>query len=101
MSVLSQFNNLRPFHGNWVKVVRYTMFVITGILLVVPLPYVIWAAVGVFRGLWYDNVSMSFPYIPVHYEVSTSIMRITLHGYFIYVLIGGWFWMMGFKSRAY
>lgn len=87
--------NLQQISSRKSKVPRIVMFVVLGLLIMVPAPYVIFAAVAGYRSYVCHSVSMSFPYIPIFQESFKGILFMIRKMPFVYILLGCLCWLFG------
>ena len=63
---LSLSGNLQQLRADRIKVARIIIATIFSLLVLIPVPMVIFYIVAAYRSCAYDSVSMTFPYIPVY-----------------------------------
>lgn len=91
---LSLFANLRQLRPERSKVLRVIACVLLGLLVIVPVPYIVFQSVALYRSIVYHNVSMTFPYIPVLWESFKAILFLVRDAPFAYIILGGVFWLL-------
>lgn len=96
MHILSIFSSLRQLHPQKIRIARVTTLVLLVLFMAIPLPYIVWLGVAFYRSYTYHSVSMSFPYIPVYQEAFNAIYLALEHAPFVYTILGGVFWVLGF-----
>ena len=95
---LSVFTELQQLRAEKFKPLRIILWVLLGLLIVIPVPYLVFDVVGIYRSMVYHNVSMSFPYIPVLQESFMVIMRLVHNAPFVYIILGGAFWLLALPN---
>lgn len=98
MQCLSTFSNLqqiRPEKSKALRIIALTVFVL---IVVIPIPYIIFYAVGGYRSYVYHSVSMHFPYIPVYQEVYRAIEMVIYKTPFVYTILGSLSWLLSLPN---
>ncbi len=95
---LSIFSNLQQLRPEKSKALRIIALIVLGLFVVVPIPYIIFFGIAGYRSFVYHSVSMSFPYIPIYQELFRAIMFIIYKAPFVYIILGGIFWLLGLPS---
>ena len=92
------FSNLQQLSSKKIKALRIAALVLLGLLIIIPLPMVIFHGIAGYRSFACQNVSMSFPYIPVYTEAYFIIHLTIFKMPFAYSLLGGIFWVLGLPA---
>lgn len=92
---LGLFTGLEQLKKERIKAVRIVLLVIGCILVVVPIPMLIFHGVALYRSVVYASVSMRFPHIPVYWEIYSGMFYLSVHAPFVYSILGGIFWLFG------
>lgn len=92
LHLLRGLHQLQPSKA---KTGRILLAVLSGIFLLVQLPFYIWQTVGAVRSWLYSSVSMVFPRIPVYYEILRVCLFLTYKVPIVYCILGGLYWLMG------
>ena len=90
--------NLQQISSRKNKVLRIIMFIVLGLFMVIPAPYIIFTAIAGYRSYIYHSVSMSFPYVPVLQESFQGILFMIDKVPFVYILLGSLCWLFGLPS---
>jgi len=96
---VSMVTKLRPLEYSWVKAARIVLMVIICLLVIIPMPYVIWMSVASYRSYTQSLVEMQFPYIPVCQELAGIITRANVNTPAIYSLLGAIYWLVRFPVK--
>lgn len=92
---LSIIGGLQQLSSPKLKALRVTALILLGLLVVIPLPIVIFHGIAGYRSFLYHNVSMHFPHIPVYTEVYLIVQFVIFNLPFIYTIFGGICWLLG------
>lgn len=95
---LSIFSNLQQLRSKKVKALRVIALILLGLFVTIPIPPIVFFGVAGYRSFVYHSVSMSFPYIPIYQELFRAIMFIINKAPFVYIILGGVFWLFGLPS---
>lgn len=98
MHCLSLCCNLQQIRSRKSKVPRIVIFIILGLFIVIPTPYIVFTAIAGYRSYMYHSVSMSFPYVPVLQEAFQGILFVIDKVPFAYILLGSLCWIFGLPS---
>lgn len=79
---------LKPVYGKKIRTIRIIVLCTIGIVVVLPIPFLIWFIVGMVESMTSTSVNMSFPNIPVYSTVTNWIMYVHLHLPFMSVAAG-------------
>lgn len=93
LCILGLFSGLEQIKQ--AKTARRLLLVLGCVLAGIPIPYIIFHAISIFRVISTSSVSMSFPLIPVYREVSMAVLQLIYHAPFVYSILGGLFWLFG------
>ena len=93
LCILGLFSGLEQIKQ--AKTARRRLLVLGCVLAGIPIPYIIFHAISVFRVISTSSVSMAFPIIPVYREVSMAVLQLIYHAPFVYSILGGLFWLFG------
>ena len=93
LCILGLFSGLEQIKQS--KTARRLLLVLGCVLAGIPIPYIIFHAISIFRVISSSSVSMSFPLIPVYREVSMAVLQLIYHAPFVYSILGGLFWLFG------
>ena len=92
---LSVFGNLRQLRPNRGKLLRIIAMAVLGLLVLIPVPMVIFYAVAAYRSCVYGFASMTFPRIPVYQEAFQAVLFMIGKIPFVYIIFGGVAWLLG------
>lgn len=95
MHCLGTFSNLQQLSSTKGKALRIIALIVLGLIVVVPIPYIIFIAVAGYRSFVYHSVSMTFPYIPVYQEIYRAIELAIYKAPFLYTIFGSACWLLG------
>ncbi len=95
LCLLSLFSGLEQIKKERVKIFRLLLLVVGCALAVIPIPYIIFFSISIYRVISTSSVSMTFPYVPVYQEISTGVLQLIYHAPFVYSILGGFFWLFG------
>ena len=98
MQCLSAFSNLKQIRPEKSKVLRIVALTVLVLVVVIPIPYIIFYAVAGYRSYVYHSVSMHFPYIPVYQEAYRALELAIYKSPFVYTILGGIAWLLGLPS---
>lgn len=87
-SIIRLFCNWQFFNSQLTKIVRCILWAVLGIIIIFPIPYIVYTVIGVIHTTLYTSTSLSMDYIPVYQEIAFLIIRITIKQPFIYSLLG-------------
>ena len=96
LCILGLFSGLEQIKQ--AKTARRLLLVLGCVLAGIPIPYIIFHAISIFRVISTSSVSMAFPIIPVYREVSMAVLQLIYHAPFVYSILGGLFWLFGLPS---
>ena len=97
--LVSMVTKLRPLEYSWVKAARIVLIGIICLLVIIPMPYVIWMSVASYRSYTQSLVEMQFPYIPVCQELAGIITRANVNTPAVYSLLGMLYWLTQIPMR--
>lgn len=92
---LSIFGNLQQLPPEKTKVLRAILCVLLVLLVLIPIPMIIFDGIAGYRSYVYKNVSMSFPSIPVYTQAYMLIHRIIFKTPYVYMIVGSISWLFG------
>ena len=92
---LSIFGNLQQLPRKKTKVLRAIFCVLLVLLVLIPIPMIIFDGIAGYRSYVYKNVSMSFPSIPVYTQAYMLIHRIIFKMPYVYMIVGSISWLFG------
>jgi len=95
LCLLSLLSGLEQIKKERVKIVRLVLLVVGCVLAVIPVPYIIFFGISIYRVISTSSVSMVFPYIPVYHEIFMGILQLIYHAPFVYTILGSLFWLFG------
>ncbi len=95
LQCLGTFHTLKPLPGDKVKVLRILALTVLALLVLIPIPHVIFLSVAAYRSHVYGSVSMAFPYIPVYGEAFSAMIVLLSKAPFVYALFGSVCWLLG------
>ena len=95
---LSTFCTLNQLCAKKVKVFQIIMLIVLGLVILIPIPYIIFYGVAGYRSSVYHSVSMHFPYIPVYQEVYRALEIVIYKAPFVYTILGSICWLLGLPS---
>ena len=98
MHCLSTFSNLQQIRPEKSKALRIITLITLGLVVMIPIPYIIFYAVAGYRSYVYHSVSMHFPYIPVYQEAYRALELAIYKAPFVYTILGGIAWLFGLPS---
>lgn len=93
--LLSVFSNLQQLRAKKLRGLRITAVVLLALLILIPMPLIIFHGIAGYRSYVYHNVSMSFPYIPVYTQAYLAIHLTIFKVPFVYSILGGIYWLLG------
>ena len=96
--LLSVFSNLQQLLPEKIRGLRIAAVVLLALLILIPMPLVIFHGIAGYRSYVYHNVSMSFPYIPVYTEVYWAIHLTIFKMPFLYSILGGICWVLALPN---
>lgn len=99
MNMIAVISGLKQKESKVIKVLRISVLTILGLLIILPLPYMIWACVGLYRSLTMSSVSMVFPNIPVYTPITYGIMWLHLECPFFMSVLGMILPLKAFPNR--
>ena len=99
LDVLSVYVRFRQLKHSYIKYIRLAIVCSLILLLVVILPYVVFVAIGDYRILTEENVSMHFPYIPIFSEMMRFLIIFNLNYSATYLLFGVILRILGFPQK--
>lgn len=88
----------KPLEKSWTCKARRILLGVLLFGIAVMIPYLIFWAVGDYRMLRYDSVSMSFPYIPVYSDFAYGLIGLHHRAAWLYALPGALLWVFGFPG---
>ncbi len=88
-SVIGLFCNWQFLSSRWLKIVRYVLWTILGIMIVFPIPFIVYTVIGIIHTTLYTSTSLRTSYIPIYQEIAFFILSLTLKQPFVYSLLGG------------
>ena len=65
------------------------------LLVLIPLPLIIFNGIAGYRSYVYKNVSMSFPSIPVYTQAYMLLHQIIFKMPYVYMIVGSISWLFG------
>lgn len=92
---LGTFSSLQQLSSRKGRALRIIALVVLGLIVIVPIPYVVFIAVAAYRSVVYHSVSMTFPYIPVYQEIFRTIELAIYKAPFVYTIFGSVCWLLG------
>lgn len=92
---LSIFGNLQQLPREKTKVLRAIFCVLLVLLVLIPIPMIVFDGIAGYRSYVYKNVSMSFPSIPVYTQAYMLIHRIIFKMPYVYMIVGSISWLFG------
>lgn len=95
MQCLGTFSTLQQIRPEKNRLLHRIVMIVLGLIVVIPIPYIIFFVVGGVRSHLYDSVSMTFPYIPVYQEMYRALELVIYKAPFVYTVIGGLAWLFG------
>ena len=89
----------KPFHFQYIHIVRLVLYILLGVLFLLPIPYTAYFCTAAIQVSTTGSVSMFFPYIPVYYEITNFVLQI-IYGYpFAISLFAGVCWLFGIPHQ--
>ena len=99
LQCLGTFHTLKPLPGEKVKVLRILALAVLALLVLIPIPHVVFLCVVAYRAYVYSFVSMAFPDIPVYQELFGAMIVLLSKAPFVYTLFGGACWLLGIPGK--
>ena len=99
MLLIAALCGLKQKETKITKVLRITMLVILGLLIILPLPYIIWGCVGLVQFLSTHSVAMTFPKIPLYTTIAHGIIWLHMKCPFFMSVIGMLLPLKAFPKR--
>ena len=98
MHCLSTFSGLQQIRPEKSKALRIIALIVLGLIVVIPIPYIIFFVVAGYRSYVYHSVSMTFPYIPVYQEAYRAFEMAIYKAPFVYTILGGITWLLSLPN---
>jgi len=97
MHCIGLFCGLKPVSNKWVRIVLY---VLLGVLAVIPLPFVVWMLVLTVKKLiTHGPTQAAFPNIPVYFDLMYMIVTMYSTYPFVMALVGSVCWLFGIPFK--
>lgn len=98
MHCLSTFSTLNQQCAKKAKVFQIVFLIVLGLVVLIPIPIIIFHGVAGYRSCVYHSVSMTFPYIPVYQEAYRAIELVIYKAPFVYTILGSLSWLLSLPS---
>lgn len=99
MQLIATLTGLKAKENRTVKFIRTVLYVVLGLLVILPLPYIVWLLVGFIQFLTTRSVSLVFPNIPLYTPLLNGLIWLHLESPFFVTLFGVLCPLMGIPGK--